>query len=902
VSHKPTGPSPTEVKLRSDVDRLRREVIKLKKALAAAGGPDAGATAAMPPPGVTAEAPAKVADVVDPTPAADAALASVATPADGQGKLAELERARQRLSKLYFEQLDVTQRGMREHHATLRVIGQLNADLDLDTLVDRVAATIHETLGYRVALVRLRRPGSDRFEVAATVGLTDAARASLEAGVPVSDFESWLKDEFRVGNSYFISHKHPFRRMLPAGVTADLGPRQDWEWHAEDVLLVPLRDTAGELIGYFSVDDPVDRLVPSRHAVERIEQLGAHAVIAIANARRIRDLEGRARDLELAGARVSELNTLKSTFVQTISHELRTPLTAIHAYVDMLMAAGPEGLDDERLRHFLGVINDETRRLSRLIESVLDLSRLDAGNASALRQTVDLAAILDDSVRLLQPMAEAGQVNLKVTNGLADTQVDADRDQMRQLVLHLGSNAVKFTPAGGAVTLRLEGDERDVSLLVEDTGIGIPADALEKVFDRFYQVDSSLVRKYGGTGLGLAICKSIMEWHGGRLFATSTTGQGSCFTAQLPRRGAPRVLVRAGHGPQTATGDLVRLAIEMVAEVMNARVVSLMVRQPNGDLAIQAAIGLDARVVRETRVRPGEGVSGWVIEHGRPVCVTETGGKDPTASQRPHYRTATFLSVPLHGSSGSIGVLNVTEPTGDRRFEPEDSRLLLDLADRVAHAWEQSMALEEGRHSVEDTAEAMRVLLHHLKLGRALAPDRVPLATAVAQELRLADDRVAAIAYAAAVHDVGMTLVGGDLRTRPTELSEEERVEMRRHVELGEDLLERLEIMAAVREIVLSHHEWWDGSGYPRNLAGEEIPIGARVLAVVDAYESMTRGRAHRAARSREDALLELERLRGRQFDPEAVAAFERVLAKRDIQTRDDGATAVDPTSPHARR
>jgi hypothetical protein len=327
-----------------------------------------------------------------------------------------------------------------------------------------------------------------------------------------------------------------------------------------------------------------------------------------------------------------------------------------------------------------------------------------------------------------------------------------------------------------------------------------------------------------------------------------------------------------------------------------------MVRQPNGDLAIQAAIGLDARVVRETRVRPGEGVSGWVIEHGRPVCVTQTGPGEPTASHRSHYRSATFLSVPLHGSAGPIGVLNVTEPTGDRQFEPEDSRLLLDLADRVAHAWEQSLAVEQGRHGVEDTAEAMRVLVRHLKHGRAYAPDRVELATLVAQELRLGDDQVAAVAYAAAVHDVGMSLVGGDLRNRPTELSDEERAEMRRHVELGSDLLERLETLGTVREIVISHHEWWDGSGYPRNLTGDEIPVGARVLAVVDAYESMTRGRAHRAPRSREEALLELERLEGRQFDPEAVAAFERVLKKRDENPRAAGAAGVEPTSPHARR
>jgi HD-GYP domain-containing protein (c-di-GMP phosphodiesterase class II) len=109
-------------------------------------------------------------------------------------------------------------------------------------------------------------------------------------------------------------------------------------------------------------------------------------------------------------------------------------------------------------------------------------------------------------------------------------------------------------------------------------------------------------------------------------------------------------------------------------------------------------------------------------------------------------------------------------------------------------------------------------------------------------------------------------------------LSSEEREAVQRHPELGAELLRPLETVGEVRDIVLTHHEWWDGSGYPLGLAGEGIPIGGRILAVVDAYESMTVGRAHRSAISREEALAELQRLKGRQFDPEVVKAFERAL------------------------
>jgi HD-GYP domain-containing protein (c-di-GMP phosphodiesterase class II) len=125
-----------------------------------------------------------------------------------------------------------------------------------------------------------------------------------------------------------------------------------------------------------------------------------------------------------------------------------------------------------------------------------------------------------------------------------------------------------------------------------------------------------------------------------------------------------------------------------------------------------------------------------------------------------------------------------------------------------------------------------------------------------------------------------MARVGDQLTSGAGSLSEADRAALERHPELGAELLRPLENMSAVRDLVLTHHEWWDGSGYPHGLAGEEIPVGGRILAVVDAWESMTVGRAHKPARSREEALEELWRLSNRQFDPKVVEAFESALAE----------------------
>ncbi len=888
VSPQGAGPSPIEIRLRSDLDRARRELEKLKKEIAASGAakPPAPGSAGVPPPAVPA---APLAASAEPAGAAsDDELAHL------RQQISELTETRQRLSRLYFSQLEENKKRAQKLHQVLENICQINSTLDLDSLLQRLSETISSTLGFRVVLIRLRDPETNCLRACAFTGIEGPARTSLEAeDVKLEDFLSWLHDEFKVGHSYFISHAHAFNKTLPTGYTPDLGEREEWEWHEEDVLLVPLFNRTGDLVAYFSVDDPVDRLVPSSETIELLEIFGNHAVVAIENARLYRQLESHTRELEEAGRRMQEMHALKSNFVSTVSHELRTPLTAIRAYVDTLIASREGEISHEQQQHFLSIVNEESHRLARLIESVLDLNRFDSGTMRMARQPVDLAELVEESRGLLQPMAQAGQVTLKLESKAADTRVDADRDQLRQLVLHLGSNAVKFTPAGGSVTFRLLGDARDFTLQVEDTGIGIPEQALERVFERFYQVDSSLVRQYGGTGLGLAICKSIVDWHGGRIHAESTPGRGSRFTVVLPRRTGPRITVRPGSRTRPETEDVLKLAIEMVAEVMTARVVSLLAPEPDGDLRIQAAVGLDEVVVREARIKPGSGVAGWVALNGRPVCVADPDDRrDVSGSGRGHYRTGTFLSVPLEGSVGLLGVLNVTDPISSKPFDAEDCHLLLHLADRVAAAWERAQSMEQSQAEVEGTARALRQVLQHLERSRRSAPDRVRLARATARKLGLSEAETGVVSFAASIHDVGMTQMGESILEGGGTLSAEGREAIERHCELGIELLRPLETLGVVRDVILSHHEWWDGSGYPRGLSGQEIPIGGRILAVVDAWESMIIGRAHRSAKSKEEALEELRRLTGQQFDPDVIAAFEPALAELEQQNL---ATAPQP-------
>ena len=827
---------------------------------AAASAPAASAAAPVAPP---AQAPA----VAPPAPAAAPALA----PGEMErlrAELAELQSAKQRLSKLYFSQVEESRKRTQRLQLLLEDICAIGAALDPDTVLARLAGTLCERMGFRIVVVRVREPGTDRLAARAFAGVDDATRAAIESeDLRLDQLMSQLREESKVSRSYFIGEHR-------AGAGERAGGHEGAEWQPDDLMLVPIYGRTGELLACFSVEEPEDRLVPSLETIGLLEILGNLAGASIENAALYRQLDSHTRDLEVSGRRTQELHSLKNDFISTVSRELRTPLAAIRAHVETLLSAREEEIPFDLQRRFLSILNEESERLDRLVEAMLDLNRFDAGVGGRARESVEVGAILDEAATLLAPAAELAQVDLKAQNDAADTRMDADRDQIRQLVLHLGGNAVKFTPPGGRVTMRLFGDPRDMTLQVEDSGVGIPEPLIQRIFGRSAPLDSSVVRRFGGAGLGLAICRSIVEWHGGRVFAESTPGQGSRFTVVLPRRTGPRVLLRPGAETRSGTRDVLRMAVEMVAQVMNARVVSLLAPDgEGGDLAVQAALGLEEQVVREAAIKPGSGVAGGVAERRRPVCVADSGVKPESAGPgRDLYRTGTFLSVPLEGERGLLGVLNVTDPISGKPFDAEDCHLLLHLAERVSAALEEAENVAGDGH--DGAAPALRSAITDLGHGRESAPRRVRLGRATARALGLPESEVGLVSFAAGAQGAGIAEAGERPAPEAAAAGEED-ASAAAGPEGDAVRLSRVETMSAVREILLSRHEWWDGSGYPRGLEGAEIPLGGRILAVVDAYERMTTGKGRRAALSREDSIRELQKLAGARFDPEVVEAFE---------------------------
>ena len=304
------------------------------------------------------------------------------------------------------------------------------------------------------------------------------------------------------------------------------------------MLVVPLR-WEEEIIGALLVRRRVTGAFAERTA-ELLETLAGQSAVAIHNARVFRQLEEKSRQLEVAGRH-------KSEFLASMSHELRTPLNAVIGFSDVLLERLFGDLN-ERQDEYLRDIRDSGRHLLELINEILDLSKVEAGRMELDPARLPLLPVLEHGLAMVRERAERTGISLELTADPAVDSVWADELKLKQVVLNLLTNAVKFTGAGGSVvvTARRDGDATEVT--VRDTGIGIAEEDRERIFEAFQRGGRDVRTTTEGTGLGLTLSKRIVELHGGRMWIESVVGEGSLFGFSLP----PPVAAPTPGPPPTA--------------------------------------------------------------------------------------------------------------------------------------------------------------------------------------------------------------------------------------------------------------------------------------------------------------------------------------------------------------
>ncbi len=291
------------------------------------------------------------------------------------------------------------------------------------------------------------------------------------------------------------------------------------------ILGVPMRNVNQESVGVLEALNKVDA---AHFSVQDLETLAVLADIAGAAVEKARLF----MELEQANAALSELDEVKSNFISIASHELRTPLAVIMGYVSFLR----EDADETTAEQFDTVL-DAAVHLRSLIQDMANLSYVDAGQTTLLRKMMDLAALVREMELASDETAVAKNQTVSLTLPAEPLTVVVDRGMIEVILGNLLNNAVKFTPQNGRIAITVERQGREAWFRIQDTGSGIPEDQLERIFQRFYQVESPLARQHGGMGLGLSIAKELVELNHGRIWAESVGQAGSQFIVALPLAG-----------------------------------------------------------------------------------------------------------------------------------------------------------------------------------------------------------------------------------------------------------------------------------------------------------------------------------------------------------------------------
>jgi signal transduction histidine kinase len=564
-----------------------------------------------------------------------------------------------------------------------------------------------------------------------------------------------------------------------------------------------------------------------------------------------RGLESELDQARMENQALSRLNALQEKAVAMVSHEFKTPLTSITAYTDALLSQVSD-LEFPHAPEFLDVIRTEAGRLLRMANRMLDFSRLGAGQELLELRPENLQPLVEQTVLALRPALAAKKLQLETRYATDLPRAMADPDLMRQVLVNLLSNAIKYTPAGGSIFLTLDECRASVRVRVADTGMGIPQQDLQRIFREFYRTKGQALLEEG-TGLGLTIVRNILNLHGGHIGVKRRPEGGTEFSCQLPKEvRAPGILplVFTRRADHEQAWSLISQLTYLGAELTGSQAVEIQLRDDRDGLETVAAMGPEPEKWD---------VPGW-------------------------------LTADLGRGTGFLGQIKIGCPVSGKPYRPAVASQLKIIAHLSALALSYLTADGPGgdgsssSSQVTKVVEALRSILQIRRSGiPTSSAEALDLVDKLGSRLGVGAGNIRRLQYAALLHDAGMARVEIEIVMGESELSWDQRDEVERHVEQGVDLMGPLLLDPDIVTVIRHHHERVDGKGYPGGLRGGEIPLGSRLLAVIDAWFALTRNRTFRPGLPPVEALAEIKNHTGTQFDTQVVGAFESVLKGEGI-------------------
>ncbi len=618
------------------------------------------------------------------------------------------------------------------------------------------------------------------------------------------------------------------------------------------------------VLGVLNANDKRDRSSFTDDELGLIKIISNQAAIALENALLVQQLKVKATEQEEMNRKLIEADVVKTEFLTRISHELRTPINSIKGSIYYLQQSGNVARAEQK--EFYDIISDEAEKLASIIENQLDFLKIENEARVIDKTIINLHEILNDikCSKFISNLLFKKKIalNILIEDGVTD--IVGDKVKIVQLFLNMIEGLSHFMHEGDAININVK--EAEFVSVEIDAPIIYPDVVSAHFFDssQFFKTDQSEEQ------LKLYLAKKIVEIHGWQL-TDHKKDNILHISLTIPKSKRQKI--------EAAVSTSIDFFLEFISGLLGLDICSVLLRDElTGDLTIRGARGLPDDVIKRTRIRPGDQISGWVAMEGKPLLIEDIENDLQFGRKSiPRYTTKSLISIPLKSQDKTIGVLNLNNKKSAVPFTERDLQLATVLGERISAFIEKFSANDVREEEFKRLMMSFDTLIHAEKKYQKKTTLYPELMLRLMEKLGAQDEDKRLAMYISLIYDLGIMLIDENL-LKKKELLHSEKSTLKTHPFATVGLLTNFEYSESVKNVILHHHEHYDGTGYPDKLKGENIPIMSRALAVVDAFCSMISPRPYRKELTRSEALREIKKNAGSMYDPQIVQALEELF------------------------
>lgn len=617
-------------------------------------------------------------------------------------------------------------------------------------------------------------------------------------------------------------------------------------------------------LGVLNMNDKKDLSPFTEDDLALIKIIATQTSITLENVFLVQQLKVKATEQEEMNHKLIESDLMKTEFLFRITHELRTPINSIKGSIYYLQHT--DNIAKSEQKEFYGIISDESDKLESIIVNQLDFLRIENETRIIHKTIINLNDILNyiKHSKYIINLLEKKNIDLNINIHEYITDIVGDRGKIVQLFINIIEGVNYFMHEGDALYIDIHDDE------FINVDINFPLNISDAVSSYIFDSNHLFNSDKSEEKLKLYLARKIIESHGWQLKAQNKDNS-FCISLVIPKSKRQKI--------EAAVSTSIDLFLEFVSGLLDMDVCSILLTDElTGDLTIKSARGLSDDIIKRTRIRRGDQISGWVAMEGKPLLIEDIEndlqfGRKST----PCYNTKSLISLPLKSHDKTIGVLNLNNKKSAAPFTARDLQLATVLGERISAFIEKFYANDVREDEFKQLITSFDTLIHAEKKYHkktSLFPD---LMLRIMDKLGALEEDKRLAMYISLIYDLGLMMIDENL-LKKKDLLHSEISALKTHPFATVGLLTNFESSEIVKSAILHHHEHYDGSGYPDRLKGDDIPIISRALAVVDAFCSMISPRPYRKELTRSEALMEIKKNAGLMFDPLIVRALEELF------------------------